>query len=105
MFVMDKVAQRLFDLEIITDYDDIEKLRLAALMHDLGHFPFSHCLEIPIEKDPNSKGGSHEQLSAHLINNTSIKDKLDTFKPDEISSLITKGTWKNLFTAYLFHQI
>ncbi len=90
MFVMGRIAQRLFDKKVITDIDEIKKLRLAALMHDLGHFPFSHCLEHPIIKAKNGKGGNHEDLSVHLINNTSIRDFLAPYEPEEITSLITK---------------
>lgn len=90
MFLMDRVAQRLRELEIINSTDEICKLRLAALLHDVGHFPFSHCLERPIRNHSYKNEGSHEKLSVHLIHNTSIKDKLDTYKPSDISSIITK---------------
>jgi len=80
---MSKIAQRLAQLEIIEDVDDIKKLRLAALLHDVGHLPFSHVLEHPMKT-------SHEQLSTHLLKNSCIKDCFDTFTPDEISSIITK---------------
>lgn len=87
---MGKVAQRLYELGKITSFDEIEKLRLAALLHDLGHYPFSHCLEKPIQKLSPKNEGSHEKLSVEFIHKTSIKDKLETFKPEEISSIISK---------------
>ena len=90
LHVMGKLAQRLNELGIIEDDEGIAKLRLAALLHDVGHYPFSHVLEIPTKKlNPNGEG-DHENLSAHLIHNSCLKDSLDTFTPDDISSIITK---------------
>jgi len=88
MFVMGKVAQRLAELGFINEKEEIEKLRLAALLHDIGHFPFSHSLEITIE-------GTHEELSDHLIKKSSLKDALETYTPEEISSIITKKYIEN----------
>lgn len=88
MFVMSRIAQRLAELNIIEDVDEIKKLRLAALLHDIGQFPFSHVLEVPIKR--YSEHGTHEHLSAHLIKNSCLKELFDTYTPDEISSIITK---------------
>lgn len=90
MFLMDRVAQKLRELGIINDIDEIRRLRLAALLHDVGHFPFSHCLELPIKEHSNKKEGGHEKLSVQIIHKTSIKDELDTYTPNDISSIITK---------------
>ena len=95
LFMMNRVAQRLRELGIINDIDEICKLRLAALLHDIGHFPFSHCLERPIrryavKKHPGNSEVGHEQLSVHLIHNTRIKDELRPYRPDDIASIITK---------------
>lgn len=99
--VMGKFARRLKELEIIEDEDGVEKLRLAALLHDVGHYPFSHILETPTKK-LNAKGnGEHEQLSAHLIHNSCLKDSLDTFTPDDISSIITKKVVDQPFYSLL----
>ena len=90
LHVMGKLAQRLKKLGIIEDDEGIAKLRLAALLHDVGHYPFSHVLELPTKKlNPNGEG-DHENLSAYLIHNSCLKDSLDTFTPGDISSIITK---------------
>lgn len=93
---MGKVAQNLFEKGYISSYDEIEKLRLAALLHDLGHYPFSHCLERPIQSHSPSKEGSHEKLSVDFILNTSIGDKIkEHYDPHEIISIISKKNYKN----------
>lgn len=94
MYVMNKLAERLAELEIIEKEEDLKKLRLAALLHDVGHFPFSHALESNMGKD-------HEQLSVHLVKNSCIKDCFDTHTPDEISALITKGHVKKTVFSLL----
>jgi len=102
MFIMGKIAERLYEIDHITDYDEVEKLRLAALLHDIGHYPFSHCLEQPIQKHSHNKEGSHEKLSVDFILKTSIKDKLDqNYNPQEIVSIINKTTTNHLYSVLL----
>ena len=98
--IMGKLAQSLKKSGII-DGDAVEKLRLAALLHDVGHYPFSHVLEIPT-KNLNANGdGDHEQLSVHLMQNSCLKDSFETFTPDEISSIITKKVVEKPFYSLL----
>ncbi len=95
MHIMGKFAQRLFEQRYITDYDEIEKLRLAALLHDLGHYPFSHCLENPIQDNSPKKEGSHEKLSVDFILKTSINDKIgENYDPKEIAAIISKKNYE-----------
>jgi len=94
MFVMGKVAQRLAELGHIHEKEEIEKLRLAALLHDVGHFPFSHVLETPMH-------GTHEELSTHLIKNSCINDALETYTSDEISSIRKKHNIENIIFSLL----
>lgn len=48
--------------------DDIRtrRMRMAALVHDLGHGPFSHVTEEIFEKRTNGKSG-HENISAAIV--------------------------------------
>ena len=57
----------------ITTKDDISNLRLAALLHDIGHGPFSHLFEEVLQRK-NKK--SHEQIGKQIIHNTEIGDIL-----------------------------
>lgn len=50
--------------------DDIELVRISALLHDIGHGPFSHVSEGVLSFP-------HEKLTEHVIKNTSLRDILD----------------------------
>jgi uncharacterized protein len=68
------------------DSDDVANLRLAALLHDIGHGPFSHLFEEVLQK---KKRISHEQVGEKLI----LKS--------EIGDLITKAGFDKGFVSKL----
>ena len=68
------------------DSEDVTNLRLAALLHDIGHGPFSHLFEEVLQK---KKRISHEEIGARLI----LKS--------EIGDLITKAGFDKGFVSKL----
>ena len=46
--------------------DDLTILRYAALLHDVGHGPFSHVFEAPL-KEINGKDATHEVITRRII--------------------------------------
>ena len=68
--------------------DECEIIRLAALLHDIGHGPFSHLFEKVLKKYNSSIG--HEQISIFMIKyNCDIK-KLLGKKAKAITQLLEK---------------
>ena len=64
--------------------DDIEILRLAGLLHDIGHGPFSHLFEEVIQQ----KKFSHEDFGKEIILKSEIGDSLSKNGYDK--KLVTK---------------
>lgn len=82
-----EVAKKFCDsLEL--NNDKAKKIKIAGLLHDIGHGPFSHTSEEIIE---DRTGESHEATTVKKIKNTQIKDILaeNGYRPEEITELIT----------------
>ncbi len=69
------------------DDDNVQIMRLAALLHDIGHYPLSHTTEQVIVKSLH--GPSHEMFGVDLIRRF-LKEELDNYKPNEITDIIEK---------------
>ncbi len=92
-------------------------MRLAAMLHDIGTFPFSHSIELAYinhwrhqsELGKPKYQANHEILGAHIIQNTDFDGgitqilKEEGIDPLELSKVIG-GTSTNLLANQLMHS-
>ena len=74
-------AESLLNKGYITCKEDVESLRIAALLHDIGHGPFSHLFE-EVLREKESKKINHEIIGKRIIKETIIIDILDKYGYD-----------------------
>ena len=77
-------------LEALTaeDIAELPIVRLGALLHDVGHYAFSHAVE---ELGPRAIPGDHEEIAARFMAADPIRRVLERYGPDaaaRISALI-----------------
>ena len=84
MHVAGQIADAL-SLWIDLSPDAIQEIRLAALLHDVGHGPFSHTFEEVLAEKTTT---THEDISQRIIMETSIRDVLGQhgFSPRKMSA-------------------
>lgn len=89
----------------ILDEINVKNLKMAALLHDVGHFPFSHALEFhekqddfPIKNFPFFLKLTHEDFGIYIIQNSYIRDLLrdNGYDIDLICNLIKGKDIENL---------
>jgi hypothetical protein len=94
---------------------DRRLVRLAALLHDVGHAPFSHSSEELFPKKRGAERFVHEDYSAAIIRNelrTAIEGHVLSanagFKADDVAALIEGGAapgravfWRDLITGQM----
>src|SRR5207247_8856518 len=56
------------------DGHDQEQMRLAALLHDIGHGPFSHVFEAIMVRHLKK---THEDFVPWIVDETEVDDKLE----------------------------
>ena len=84
MHIASMAGQVLAEKGVVSS-DDIQNLRLAGLLHDIGHGPFSHLFEEIFEE---KRKISHEDLGRDIILKTEIGDIISKNGFDK--KLITK---------------
>ncbi len=69
--------------ELDLSQDDVELIRASALLHDIGHGPFSHVSEGVLSVP-------HEELTKFVVTKTSMRDLLEEkFDVNEIVDIVT----------------
>lgn len=86
MFLAGLAGQTLLEKGYIRGFDAIQQLRLSALLHDIGHGPFSHLFE-EVQTSPNIN--THETMGERVINDTVIADILrkNGYEPRTVSEI------------------
>ncbi|MEM3019021.1 MAG: HD domain-containing protein, partial [Candidatus Bathyarchaeia archaeon] len=81
MYLAGVLAENLEELA-----SEMEKLRIAALLHDVGHGPFSHLFENLLMR---RKGLNHEDMTFRIITETDLADLLrrQGYDPKEIGAI------------------
>ena len=83
------LAGRLVENSNISQYmsdEEVQMVKLAALLHDVGHGPFSHIFEHLLSKFMNK---THEDMTFWIVKNSELADKIGElgFNPEEIAKL------------------
>lgn len=102
LYVANMMAEKLLSKEENKEENDEKRkiIRLAALLHDIGHGPFSHVSEYPLNKYSSIVPGEetekiHEKITTHLIStNKALKEILIDDERQQIIGLLTSKSVK-----------
>lgn len=85
MYLASRAAENSGISQYISE-DEAKLVKIAGLLHDVGHGPFSHVFEQVLEKE---LGKTHEDLTTWIIENSELKEILRTngYNPQEVGKL------------------
>ncbi len=100
MHIIDKMA-----IKLRLEPGDIKNLRMAALLHDIGHYPLSHTIESLMMSSYSD--AHHEIFGGLIIKKTSLKDILkdNGYEPEYIINIFQGKEANPLFTALLHSEL
>jgi len=96
------LASRLVENSNLSQYvtdEEARMIRIAALLHDVGHGPFSHVFEHLLAK---FLGKTHEDMTVWVVRSSELSDLLKKFgyDPDEVGRLAV-GTLRKPGKAFI----
>jgi HD superfamily phosphohydrolase len=85
MYLAGKVVENPNISRVVTD-EEMDLARVAGLLHDVGHGPFSHVFEQLLIKDLEK---THEDITTWIIEKGELSDKIAKrgYKPEEVAKL------------------
>jgi HD superfamily phosphohydrolase len=106
MYTMDRMVTSP-NLVAQISVEDRQKLRVAALLHDIGHYPFSHVTETVMTEHQTIGERKHEKLSEYIIAKSSVADilKKNGLDPLEVGQIITGQSSETLFNQLMSSEI
>ncbi len=104
MHVAGRMAEQLVS-EGWLDESEIQEVRLAALLHDVGHGPFSHVYEELLVK---KRKLTHEDMSRKIVEESEVGDKLEELgysKKDVALLCVGKHPKKRVLNAIIAGEL
>jgi HD superfamily phosphohydrolase len=85
MYLAGKVVENPNISGVVTD-EEVDMARAAALLHDVGHGPFSHVFEVLLIRDLDK---THEDITSWIIEKSELRDKVAKmgYVPEEMGKL------------------
>jgi len=84
MYLAGRVVENPSISQVVSE-DEAEIVKIAGLLHDIGHGPFSHVFEQLLDKEDKT----HEDLTLWLVKQSELRDllKKNGLEPEEIGEL------------------